>query len=185
MAETTHQEYLSDVIVERLTKLHRGDQVTFKRCLGRLFAQCPEATGTFYAMIPPKYSNLKVRTENLCFLVATLFFHIPHNPKAGNLGETCRKWAAVCPDSADRITRHLMDILSAKDENDLTVHLSSLVNHIRGTEGISINYARLINDLLRWNEAWQLTTRDVETNRRTVQRNWTRSFYGMGLGERE
>ena len=151
-----------------------GDQPTdratlagLRRGLGKEPGSVPEVSRQVYRYLPDEALEPEIRNR---FLIATLFGLHPRpapsaNETLGDLGHSLALLVGrLGEDRRQGIERRFKALLSARVEG-LPVHLRQMVTLLHANE-VPIDYARLLGDLRWW-----------ESQKRTVQRQWARSFW--------
>ena len=145
--------------IAQLERLDAGDRARFKRCAGQALSEARhEALGLFYSVLPPGISQPQ---EDIYFLVATLY-PLAKNAQTGDLGASLHQAHQV------RNTKGLdrrVEILLDADKTQLPFRLRQAIHFLKSCE-VSVNFPRLLDDLLWWDHP-----------ERRVQRRWARSYF--------
>jgi len=144
--------------VERLARLDAGGLARLKRNAGRSLAESRDALGLFYSVLP---SGVPQRQEDTYFLLATLY-PLADGGGQGDLGEALRRARTV--QNGKGLDRRVKILLDA-DEKQMAFRLRQAIHFLQSSR-VRVNWARLLEDLLRW------THPD-----RFVQRKWARSYF--------
>lgn len=162
------REGLAEQFVAGLEKLSadRASLARLKRCAGRGLGECPQVYPLFYRLLPATGRG-RDWIEESCFLVATLFPLSPARPRGGDggLGQALHALRQRNTASAAAVDRRLAVLLDCSFE-ELPFRLRQVITLLAGA-GVSLDWRRLLLDLLRWN----LPTRPV-------QRQWARDYFG-------
>ncbi|MCG8346391.1 MAG: type I-E CRISPR-associated protein Cse2/CasB [Chloroflexales bacterium] len=153
--------------IAALTRLDPGGRARLKRNAGRMLTAARDIHRVFFQALP--YEVTEWQQEDY-FLIATLFPLVPHNPQAGNLGETLRRVRQLRagPDdsrlnSLDRRFQTLLD----SDREQLLFRLRQVVRLIAAhREGVALNWERLLLDVINW-----------EHPDHSVQLRWARAYF--------
>lgn len=140
-------------------------------CLRRGLGSVGDVPFEVFRYVAPFTKNLSEREEAAFLLVAGLFALHPEVTGKGSFGRTM---AMIAGDAAgrERMERRFLSLLDEREE-DLGYHLRQIITLARSS-GVPVNYAGLIEDLLRWG-----------SQSRAVQRRWARDYYGEGYADEE
>lgn len=105
--------------------------------------------------------------ENAVFIIAALFAYYPDAAgNVGNLGASLRK----LKDESDGIEKRFVVLLNA-EADDLPYYLRQIIGLLKSKE-IAVNWEQLFKDVKNWS-----------SDKRFVQQNWARSFWGSFSAE--
>ncbi len=172
----------SKKFVTMLGKLEDGDRAKLKRNAGQTLNDSRDVMGLFYNKLLREV-QIDKWDEETYFLVATLYPFDKQrgrpdevtNDEADGVGET-----AVSPTHTPSFGKSLRDIRTEKNGNGLDRRVERLldadasqmpfylrreVNFVTN-EGGTINWATLLDDLLKWDHP-----------DRYIQRNWARDYF--------
>lgn len=142
----------------------RAGLAALRRSLGRRPGEIPEAC-RYVDPLLPRWA--RGDAEEAFYLVAGLFgWHPEHRPGkdlGGSFAELAAAQRAAGIEPAG-LERRFVALLDAH-RDDLAEHLRHAVGLLR-TNGVPLDYARLLSDVLRW-----------EHPDRFVRRRWARSFW--------
>jgi CRISPR type I-E-associated protein CasB/Cse2 len=146
----------------------RGRLAALRRGLGRPVATPADAAREFYRLLP---QGVPEHDEHAYWTAATVFAAFPpRDGAAGGQGTSpataLRRLVDLRGGDAESqpAERRLLQLLDARRET-VDVHLRSVASLLYA-EGIALNPARLVQDLLRW-----------DAPSRSVQRRWAREFW--------
>ncbi len=143
----------------------RGDRAALavlRRGLGR----GPDYPADLHRHVLPFMPKGREYDEEKTYLVASLFGLFPQNH-----GQSfARALRHAAEKDNPNIERRLMAVLNA-DSEDLGEHLRQLVALLRTHESPGFDWARFLDDLLRW-----------QWDSRPAQRQWARDFWGDRAG---
>lgn len=109
----------------------------------------------------------KPRYENAVFIIAALFAYYHDAPGVnGNLGASLRQ----LKDQSDSIEKRFVALLNG-DEEDLPYYLRQTIGLLKSKD-VGVNWERLLSDVQNWS-----------SDKRFVQKNWARSFWGDFKGK--
>lgn len=146
--------------IERLARLDAGERACLKRNAGKTLAEARDtALALFYRLLPP---GVPEPQEEIYFLVATLY-PLTEASNTGNLGDALR-WARAVTQSSQGLDRRVRILLDS-DVTQLPFRLRQAIHYLASNR-IPIDWARLLRDLLAWNNP-----------RRRVQREWARAYF--------
>ncbi len=185
MKQVLEKEDFSLTFVRRLRKLDPGERARLRRNAGLAMKESHNAMGLFYKKLV--YDRiLREYEEETYFLVATLFtFQKKHKFNSENvgeekeeqmasknfgksLGEIKRRMNAKKKDSAKGLDTRFERLLDA-DEQQLPFYMRREVQFLFNNGG-SVDWAKLLKDLLRWNHS-----------DRYVQRGWARDYFSASI----
>jgi len=180
--KTETPDTYADVFLSILDRLEPGEQLRFRNCLGRTLSQCPEIQIRFFNLVLPSF-NLTEWEEDMFFLIATMYFNIPHSPDMWNLGHTFHTWIKATDEQrAKYLTTEFENLLSATSSEILyrLISVAYGLKSFRERTGIDIriNYERLINDLIDWDRSYYASAYHWKDALNTPQRNWVLAFVG-------
>lgn len=150
---------LSERFLARLSDLDAGERGRLKRNAGLALVEARQSLGLFYRLAPPTLNEAELEWY---FTVATLFPLTEHAP-VGNLGQSMRR--ARNELNGVGLDRR-MEILLDADPEQLRYRLRRAVQML-GAQGIPVNWARLLTDLIYWTHPNHF-----------VQRQWARAYFG-------
>ena len=143
--------------VERLSQLDVSGRARLKRNAGKTLAEARNLA-LFYQILPPGVSAYQ---EEMYFLAATLLPQV-ENRDCGNLGYSLRQTQTA---SNKKGLDRRIEILLDADETQLPFRLRQAI-HLLSSNRVSINWSRLLQDLLDW-----------YSPSRFVQKDWARSYF--------
>lgn len=159
--------------LERLADRKTEDRAALaclKRCAGRPLAESLEVLPLLYRL---GRAGIPERSEELFFLVATLFPFAPSRPRAEETPERHRdfgrtlRWLAERPKvNADGVDRRVTVLLDA-DRDELPFRLRQAVRMLAQHEP-PVDWRLLLRHLLAW-----------DSPSRWVQKQWARSYFGL------
>lgn len=112
--------------------------------------------------IPNDVSEEKFKIYMLAACLYSL--HPAHSEESGNLGETLRRFRATLGVGQESFDKRFAAVLNAETE-DLANRLVQIFRQI-SRENVYVNYFRLLEDLLRW-----------DNPNKYSQFNWARSYW--------
>lgn len=169
---TSDTGFPPDRFVNRLMELQEreatGELAILRRNAGLSLAESRGALGIFYRLLPVNTGY----TEEIYFLVATLY---PHNTKSiegENLGGALAKLKAI--DGSEALDRRVAILLDSGFERgsnrlrpgELGFRLRQTIKLLASKE-IGVDWQCLLQDLLRWDHP-----------DRWVQKQWARAYFG-------
>lgn len=144
--------------IERLRGLSTGERARLKRNASRPLAEATDVLGLFYRLL---LAGVPTNQEETYFLVATLY-PLAEDGGSGDFGAALAR--ARTKDNRKGLERRVEILLDA-DEAQLAFRLRQAVRFL-SSQRVSINYGRLLEDLLYWGVSGRL-----------VQQRWARSFF--------
>jgi CRISPR system Cascade subunit CasB len=140
----------------------RSSLARLRRGLGKPAGRAPERDAWVLRHLPEEVAA-NDRDLEACCLVASLFALHPEAAPGGSLGSAFRRLREL--QQGDGPERRFVALLDS-DAEDLPDHLRHAVSLLRA-HGVAVPWAQLLRDLRYWN-----------AERRTVQRAWSRDFWG-------
>lgn len=151
--------------VRNLEKLSTGERSRFKRSAGKTLAEATSEIGLFYRILPPAVPHSH---EEMYFLVATLYAVRYRDEEVlkpiGNFGASLRQARQKDEEKNKGLNRRVEVLLDSDQTEQLAYRLRHAV-HLLKSHNASINWPRLLHDLLRWQYG------------RSVQKQWARSYF--------
>lgn len=139
----------------------RGALAALRRGLGEPPGACAEMHPYVVPFLKPEQWTW---LEKCHYIVAALFGLYPESGQTGNMGDTLRAVASAA--GSEESTEKRFVILLKCHRDDLFDHLRYAVGLAKSKDA-RINWDQLLRDIRYWN-----------SEKRWVQRNWARSFWG-------
>ena len=160
------EQRFADALQRLVDREDRATLAALRRGLGKEPGLVPETHPFVLHWVP---RNIPRHLEDNWYLVASLFaihqrnWRVSDEQRFTNLGASFARLSQAT-DSAS-IERRFVAILNC-DADDLPHHLRAAIS-LLATHDVPVDFAQLLRDLRWW-----------VAERRTVQRNWARSFWG-------
>jgi CRISPR system Cascade subunit CasB len=139
----------------------RGALAALRRGLGESPGACAEMHPHVVPFLPP---NGWTWYEECHYIIAALFGLHPQSAASGNMGDTLRA-VATAAGSDDSTERRFIALLKCH-RDDLFGHIRHAVS-LAKSKDVPVNWSQLLKDIQNWDSEW-----------RSAQRNWARSFWG-------
>ena len=144
----------------------RGALAALRRGLGQSPGSAPEMHPYVARFLPPGDWTWRHQCH---YIVAALFALHQQSADRGNMGDTFRRIGEeetkTRGDKPESLERRFVALLKCH-RDDLFGYLRHAVS-LAGSRNVPVNWERLLSDLHKWNY-----------ERRPVQRDWARSFWG-------
>ncbi len=148
------------IFIAGLSVLDTGPLALFKRNAGEDLAGSRGILPTFYSLLPR--SVRRTTDAETYFLVATLYARHDRPGGTGNFAQCMKE--IIDRRNVHSVSRRLAVILDSH-RDELPFRLRQAVGLVKSYER-PIDWARLLSDLLRWDDPY-----------RRVQKEWARTFF--------